>query len=52
MKRRPGEHKIKFTPELWNKWLRRRDLDEKTVTLREGISEFRALLAKHERFRV
>jgi hypothetical protein len=40
---------VRFTPELWAKWRAARMPNEHTVTLREGLEEFRALLAKAER---
>jgi hypothetical protein len=41
--------RVRFTPELWAKWRAARMPNEHTVTLREGLEEFRALLAKAER---
>lgn len=40
--------RIKFTPELWEKWLRRRQPDEHTLKLREGIQIMRSLLAMRD----
>jgi hypothetical protein len=45
VKRRRGEHHVKFTPWLWRRWLARRNEDDQTVHLRHGIQEFRTLLA-------
>lgn len=40
--------RIRFTPALWAKWLARTDMTERRLALREGIQEFRALLAKRD----
>lgn len=37
-------HRVKFTPELWSKWLARQAPTEHTFHLREGIQRFRSLL--------
>lgn len=45
---RPGEHHVRFTPELWAKWWARQEPTAHSIKLREGIQEFRALLARQE----
>ena len=40
--------RVKFTPELWEKWQRRREVDEHTLKLREGIETMRSLLAARD----
>lgn len=47
--RQRGLHHIRFTPQLWAKWLARFNGDAYSMHLREGIQEFRALLAKKRR---
>lgn len=49
MRARPGKSRVQFTVKLWNKWLKRGRVDEQTIHLREGIQEFRSLLARYDR---
>lgn len=48
MRARPGKSRVQFTVKLWDKWLKRRNVDDQTRHLREGIREFRSLLARYE----
>lgn len=36
--------RVRFTPELWDKWRQRDIEDAKTLRLREGIAQFRRML--------
>jgi hypothetical protein len=36
--------RVRFTPQLWEKWQQRQVVDEKTLRLREGIAQFRRAL--------
>lgn len=40
--------RIKFTPALWDRWLKQRQLDAQTLHLRRGIGEFRQMLSSRE----
>lgn len=40
--------RTKFTPNLWAKWLAAREPNEHTPRLREGMQNFRTLLATRE----
>jgi hypothetical protein len=42
----PNKHAWKFTPEHWWKWWQKRTPDERTLRLREGISQFRSALER------
>lgn len=46
--RQVGQHHIRFTRALWAKWLERLN-EAPDMRLKEGIQEFRALIAKRER---
>lgn len=45
--RAKGMHHEKFTKSLWRKWLKRLNAAP-NMHLREGIHEFRSLLARHD----
>ena len=40
--------RVKFTPELWEKWRRRHRPDEHTYKRREGIETMRSLLQSRD----
>lgn len=40
--------RVRFTPELWAKWQARAVVDERTLQMRAGIQEFRAMLARRD----
>jgi len=46
----PGQHHVPFTPRLWAKWLARFN-EAPDLKLKEGIHQFRALIAANERKR-
>lgn len=49
MKRRFGQKRIRFTPDLWAKWHPARDIqDSSSAQLREGIQAMRFLLASRD----
>lgn len=39
---------MKFSPKLWDAWLKRNAVDEQTLQLRKGIEEFRRMLDGRE----
>ena len=49
--KKPGQHRIAFTRELWDKWLARLNAPppKQTEHLQAGIERFRKLCAFHER---
>jgi len=42
-----GHHHVRFTPKMWRRWLKRLNAAP-NMHLREGIQEFRSLLAQHD----
>jgi len=42
-----GMHHVRFTPAMWRRWLKRLNAPP-NMHLREGIQEFRSLLAEKE----